>query len=135
MAGEDDFGGRLRRARRDAGFSQSELELKSGIPKARLSRYENGHVLPSITTLRKLADALGVSEASLLGDRWAIVEEFFTELFRRGVRIPSAQHARKLADAVADLNESLGLGLEMTPTAEALVAQASVAELEHPPVP
>src|SRR5919109_3926760 len=128
MAGQDDFGGRLRRARRDAGFSQSELEMKSGIPKARLSRYENGHVLPSITTLRKLSDALGISEASLLGDRWAVIEEFFTQLFRRGVQIPSPQHARKLADAVADLNESLDLGLEMAPPNPQLVAvQASVA--------
>jgi transcriptional regulator with XRE-family HTH domain len=49
------FGQRLRRARLVAGFSQSELEERSGIPKARLSRYENGHVLPSLGTLQKLA--------------------------------------------------------------------------------
>jgi hypothetical protein len=110
--------------------------MKSGIPKARLSRYENGHVLPSITTLRKLSDALGISEASLLGDRWAVIEEFFTQLFRRGVQIPSAQHARKLADAAADLNESLDLGLEMaTSNRQPVAVQASVAELDHPPVP
>ena len=35
------FGNRLREARLSAGLSQSELEELSGIPKARLSRYEN----------------------------------------------------------------------------------------------
>src|SRR5919201_2559867 len=109
------FGSRLRRARRDAGFSQSELETRSGIPKARLSRYENGHVLPSIQTLGKLARALGVSEASLLGDQRAIIDEFFKELFQRGVHIQSPEHARKLAQAVALLYEALGLG-SVTPS-------------------
>src|SRR6476659_571726 len=52
------FGNRLREARLSAGLSQSELEELSGIPKARLSRYENGHVEPSIQTLNRLARAL-----------------------------------------------------------------------------
>src|SRR5918912_1661090 len=71
------FGQRLREARITAGLSQSELEEISGIPKARLSRYENGHVAPSIQTLERLAAALNASEASLLGDPRAILEEFF----------------------------------------------------------
>ena len=58
------FGQRLREARVAAGLSQSELEDISGIPKARLSRYENGHVEPSIQTLARLSRALNVSEAS-----------------------------------------------------------------------
>jgi transcriptional regulator with XRE-family HTH domain len=97
------FGQRLRTARVHAGLSQSGLESRSGIPKARLSRYENGHVLPSIDTLGRLAAALGVSEASLLGDQRAIVEEFFAVLFRRGVRIYSLEQAGRLANAVADI--------------------------------
>ena len=69
-----------------AGLSQSELEDISGIPKARLSRYENGHVEPSIQTLARLSRALNVSEASLLGDQRAILEDFFNVLYDRGVR-------------------------------------------------
>lgn len=97
------FGQRLRAARVHAGLSQSGLESRSGIPKARLSRYENGHVLPSIDTLGRLAAALEVSEASLLGDQRAIVEEFHAVLFRRGVRIYSMDQAERLANAVADI--------------------------------
>lgn len=102
------FGNRLREARVQAGFSQSELEELSGIPKARLSRYENGHVEPSIQTLARLARALNVSEASLLGDQRAILEEFFNVLSARGVHIASADQGARLANAVADMVRALG---------------------------
>jgi transcriptional regulator with XRE-family HTH domain len=97
----------LRETRIRAGLSQSDLEEISGIPKARLSRYENGHVAPSIQTLERLAKALGVSEASLLGDQRAIVEEFFRVLSERGVKIGSCDQATALANAVADLIHAL----------------------------
>ena len=87
MKDEKTFGQRLRETRIRAGLSQSDLEEISGIPKARLSRYENGHVAPSIQTLERLAGALGVSEASLLGDQRAIVEDFFHTMAERGVRL------------------------------------------------
>ena len=102
------FGNRLREARLQAGFSQSELEDLSGIPKARLSRYENGHVEPSIQTLARLARALNVSEASLLGDQRATLEGFFDVLSARGVRIESAEQGVRLANAVADMVNALG---------------------------
>ena len=47
------FGERLRSARSTAQMSQSDLMRLSGVPKTMLSRYENDHILPSITTLRK----------------------------------------------------------------------------------
>jgi transcriptional regulator with XRE-family HTH domain len=102
------FGNRLREARLTAGLSQSELEEISGIPKARLSRYENGHVEPSIQTLARLSRALNVSEASLLGDQRAVLEQFFAVLNSRGVKIASKEQGVKLAFAVADMIEALG---------------------------
>lgn len=92
------FGTRLREARLGAGLSQSELEDLSGIPKARLSRYENGHVEPSIQTLNRLARALNVSEASLLGDVRAAMEEFFSVLAANGVRYSTRDEARAAAE-------------------------------------
>jgi transcriptional regulator with XRE-family HTH domain len=127
--GEGTFGQRLRRVRVHAGLSQSALETRSGIPKARLSRYENGHVLPSIETLGRLATALGVSEASLLGDQRAILEEFFTVLFQRGVRIYSSEQAVKLANAVADIMEATSGVTEMPTEAAQPVAAATMATI------
>jgi transcriptional regulator with XRE-family HTH domain len=101
------FGQRLRESRVAAGLSQSELEDISGIPKARLSRYENGHVEPSIQTLARLSRALNVSEASLLGDQRAILEDFFNVLYDRGVRITSSEQGARIGHAIADLLEAV----------------------------
>jgi transcriptional regulator with XRE-family HTH domain len=106
------FGQRLREARVAAGLSQSELEDISGIPKARLSRYENGHVEPSIQTLARLSRALNVSEASLLGDQRAILEDFFQILYDRGVRITSSAQGARIAHAIAHLLEALAVKVD-----------------------
>jgi transcriptional regulator with XRE-family HTH domain len=79
------FGERLRDARSKAQVSQSDLARTSGVPKTMLSRYENDHILPSITTLKKLALALGVPESSLLADNVDAVDIFAGALAARGV--------------------------------------------------
>jgi len=107
------FGQRLREARVAAGLSQSELEDISGIPKARLSRYENGHVEPSIQTLARLSRALNVSEASLLGDQRAILEDFFQILQDRGVRITSSEQGAAIAHAIADLLDAVVVKVDL----------------------
>src|SRR5438094_9934954 len=96
-------GMRLREARSAAGLSQSELEQISGIPKARLSRYENGHVEPSIQTLNRLARGLNVCGASLLGDERAAMEGFFNVLGERGVTIGSNEQDGKRGVALAEV--------------------------------
>lgn len=97
------IGERLREARRNAGLSQGQLQIRSGVPKSRLSRYENDHLLPSLTTLRRLVEALGITEASILSPRGPHVDEFYEVLRARGIRFTSAEEARTLADRVADL--------------------------------
>jgi transcriptional regulator with XRE-family HTH domain len=115
-------------------MSQSALEEISGIPKARLSRYENGHVSPSIHTLERLSKALSVSEASLLGDQRAMLESFFNVLYERGVRITSNEQAVTLGNAVADIARALGLEAEPSepvgdgPTAEPALSMAAIAD-------
>ena len=64
---------------------------------------------PSIQTLERLARALNVSEASLLGDDRALMEEFFQVLTARGVRIGSSEQAVALGSAVADIARALGM--------------------------
>ena len=52
----------------DTGVSQRELARLTGITEATLSRYVNGNRIPKATTLKKIADALGVG-----------LDYFFTE--------------------------------------------------------
>lgn len=44
--------------RKNMGLSQKELSKKSGISQSNISKIENGHYLPTITILQRLASAL-----------------------------------------------------------------------------
>ncbi len=46
--------------REQRGFSQGQIEKRTGLLRCYISRVENGHTIPSIETLEKLAGALGV---------------------------------------------------------------------------
>ena len=97
------FGERLRLARGKAGVSQSELSRSSGVPKTMLSRYENDHILPSVTTLRKLATALGESVSALVGNGPSVLHTFAAVLGHRGIVIGTDAEAEQLASVIADL--------------------------------
>lgn len=97
----DSIGGRLRETRLASGFSQSMLERKSGVPKSMLSRYENGHLLPSMRTLRRLADAIGIPAASLLDSDPSLIS-LDRELARRGIRFASRAEMLRFADMISD---------------------------------
>ena len=45
--------------RNEAGLSQKQLSEKTGISQANISKIENGHYIPSIDILKRIADALG----------------------------------------------------------------------------
>lgn len=54
------MGSRILHLREKAGLSLSELEAESGVPKATISKIENGHRNPRIETLYRIAKGLGV---------------------------------------------------------------------------
>jgi DNA-binding XRE family transcriptional regulator len=60
------LGRSLRAARRRAGLTMDSLAEMSGVSQPHLSQMENGRVSPSISTLYRLANALGVSPQQLL---------------------------------------------------------------------
>lgn len=61
------IGSTIRKVRLSKGMTQSDVENLCSIPKARLSRYENDWVLPTIDTIETLAKALGVAPKRLVG--------------------------------------------------------------------
>ena len=54
------IGDRLRTIREHKQWSQGDIEKRSGLLRAYISRVENGHTVPSVETLEKLARALEV---------------------------------------------------------------------------
>ena len=61
-----DFGARLRRARRDKGWSQEELAFRSGLHRTYVGSVERAERNLTLLSLWKLSDALGCSLGSLL---------------------------------------------------------------------
>jgi transcriptional regulator with XRE-family HTH domain len=63
------IGDRLRALRVEKELSQGDIEKRTGLLRCYLSRVENGHTVPSIETLEKLARALEVPLYHLFYDQ------------------------------------------------------------------
>jgi transcriptional regulator with XRE-family HTH domain len=62
------IGERLRALREEKNFSQREVEKRTGLYCAYISRVENGHTVPAIETIEKFARALEVPMYQLFYD-------------------------------------------------------------------
>ena len=82
------IGDRLRALREDKKFSQGDIEKRTGLLRCYISRVENGHTVPAIETLEKMARALEVP---------------LYQLFYDGEEPPELPHLprRKSADDIA----------------------------------
>ena len=67
----------IRNVRHQRGLSQGDLEKRSGLMRCYISRVENGHTVPSLETLMRIARALDTDLA---------------ELFQDGAPVDPAQH-------------------------------------------
>lgn len=54
------IGTRLRKLREERKLSQGDIEERTGLLRCYVSRVENGHTIPSIETLERLASALEI---------------------------------------------------------------------------
>jgi transcriptional regulator with XRE-family HTH domain len=97
-------------------MSQSDLEQRSGILERRACPDTRTGTRtgtpPSIQTLERLAEALGVSQAFLLGEEPGGLSELACVLAERGVRIETPELGADLAQTLADMLHSLGGGLD-----------------------
>jgi transcriptional regulator with XRE-family HTH domain len=62
------IGDRLRQMREQKELSQGDIEHKTGLLRCYISRVENGHTVPAIETLEKMARALEVPLYQLFYD-------------------------------------------------------------------
>src|SRR5215210_7014739 len=84
-----------------------ELEAVSGVGASTISKIERGVSRPQATTLHKLAEALGVSEADLFGGGW---REAFDNSLR--VRADAKERLRERLELWEEAREEGGAGDE-----------------------
>lgn len=62
------LGEKIKQLRQEKGYSQTFLEKRSGVNSKLLSKYENGRIVPTSDTLRKIAEGLDISADYLIFD-------------------------------------------------------------------
>jgi len=62
------IGNRLRELRESKELSQGDIEKRTGLLRCYISRVENGHTVPSVSTLERMARALEVPMYRLFHD-------------------------------------------------------------------
>jgi len=63
------IGETIRNFRLQKGMSQGDIEKRTGLLRCYLSRVENGHTIPSLDTLAKIAAAMEINLAQFFEDR------------------------------------------------------------------
>ncbi len=63
----EDLGAAVREARTSQGISQEELSLRTGVHRNYVGGIERGERNPTVATVAKLADALGIPIRDLFG--------------------------------------------------------------------
>ena len=62
------IGATIRTYRLQKGMSQGDIEKRTGLLRCYLSRVENGHTVPSLETLQKIAGAMDIQLAQFFAD-------------------------------------------------------------------
>jgi transcriptional regulator with XRE-family HTH domain len=63
------IGERFKQLREEKKLSQGDIETSTGLLRCYISRVENGHTVPSVETLEKLARAVGIEMYELFGGK------------------------------------------------------------------
>jgi len=80
------IGGTIRDYRLQKGMSQGDIEKRTGLLRCYLSRVENGHTVPSLETLQKIAGALDLQLAQFFAEDNAVKEVSTLNLSEEEIR-------------------------------------------------
>lgn len=98
----------IKSVRQKRGLSQGDLEKRTGLMRCYISRVENGHTVPSIETLSRIARALDTQLADLFVTVEAVLdgdpsEQQFLEEMRRYLPELSPHEREQVMDMVRKL--------------------------------
>lgn len=74
------IGATVRAVRLAKGLSQGDMEKRTGLLRCYISRIENGYSVPSLETLSRMAEGLGVPLAELFGEAPSALKHSAPEL-------------------------------------------------------
>lgn len=105
------IGDRLRELREQKNLSQGDIEHRTGLLRCYISRVENGHTVPAVATLEKLARALEIPMYQLFYDGAEppkvpnLIARKSADDFAWGSSGKDAEYFKKLRRLLAKANE------------------------------
>jgi transcriptional regulator with XRE-family HTH domain len=98
----------IRNYRQRLGLSQGDLEKRTGLMRCYISRVENGHTVPSIETLSRIARALDAQLADMFAGLEAVgsadpTEQQFLEEMRRYLPVLSPAERERVLEMVRQM--------------------------------
>ncbi len=103
------IGETIRNFRLQKGMSQGDIEKRTGLLRCYLSRVENGHTIPSLDTLHKIATAMEIPLAQFFTDGEAEPAKNLPQLSEDDVRFFS--QIRRYSAALSDSDRKLVLAM------------------------
>lgn len=90
---------KIRSLRQNRGWTEYELATRSGLPQSTISSWYRKNLVPSVASLRKICDALGITLSQLFSEAGEPVSLTDTQedLLRRWNRLGESQQAALLA--------------------------------------
>jgi transcriptional regulator with XRE-family HTH domain len=101
------IGERLKLLREQKNMSQGDIEKRTGLLRCYISRVENGHTVPAIDTLEKMAQALDVPMYRLFTDDEAVQKPNIPSQKNpsRAVNVKHARYLRALTKLLSRMSE------------------------------
>jgi transcriptional regulator with XRE-family HTH domain len=100
------IGERLRLLRKERNLSQGDMEKRTGLLRCYISRVENGHTIPAVETLEKMARALNMRLYQVLydGDSPPPPRVNLLQVCEWGSSGTSARYFRKLTECLSRMS-------------------------------
>ena len=103
----------IRSYRTERGLSQGDIERRTGLLRCYLSRVENGHTVPSLETLAKIAEAMDIGLADFFPahetQRDRDTQRMLGELSQEEVRFLA--EIKRYSSTLSDSDKKLVLGM------------------------
>ncbi len=109
----ENIGQRIRQLRESRGMTQSQLQSRSKVSRSYLSRIESGQMTPSLGTLEKISEALGVGLNRFFipeSDGEALLEDPFIQGLRPFLRQLDWEQWQSILKRLQAISDDVGTG-------------------------
>ena len=107
----ENIGQRIRQLRESRGMTQSQLQARSRVSRSYLSRIESGQMTPSLGTLEKISEALGVGMNRFFvpeSNGEALMEDPFIQGLRPFLRQLDVEQWQSILKRLAAISDHVG---------------------------